>query len=430
MSRKHNSPPPRSAAKRGPIPTRADGARLRSALALASAPALSVFALAFVAITLLGMLSPMYAELNPELGPLREASPRQIAQFGSASLVWIAGGCAVFVALLASLAIASWTILLLGSYRRRGFTVLGIAIVLAGWAAGYRSFSAAWHDQVSDLGWTTLPIDYLTNMWNMLTAATVAALAVASGVIIFSLRSKVAACPQAAAARLKWLLSSGAVALVFGVFTINSLYQLPTTLVARTTPAERAAIEAALGGLLSAKHAADVADGEPRDEEATDSRQALWQYWLSSRLEPEVPPTVVSAIASELANGTSAPIHQPALDSIARELLPRSPPKRSAPQMSSSMERLASHTASFWGVVFTATLVLVYLPAAACIAAAKNRDGQPSYREGLLGLFSLDSSSGILDPLLRILVALSPLLAGVFPELAGAIQALLTSSTA
>jgi len=387
-----------------------------------------LWVLAFIASGLLGMLSPLYGELNPNLISPNKASPQQIEQFGSAALVWIAGGSTVFVSLLVSITISCWTVYQLTSYRKTWIFLLIISMLVAAWAASRSPFSAAWHNQISELKWTIFSVNTATNLCNSLAATTLAALFVASGALVFSL-NQLSTKPKVAAQRLKWLLTSAAVSLVIGVLTIGSLHRLPATLVERATTAERQVFAEAIGELLSTGVVVDKEAVKELSDEILIAKRALVRHWVMLRLDPDTPPAVADSIASvivmrDFSDSTQLPV-EPWIES----LILQSKDQRSGVEMIDAIEGLALHMASFWGVIFTLAILLFYLPAAAAIVTEQRKiigdtvDPQP----GLLGLFAIDSEAGIFKPILRILVVLSPLLTGVFAEMIALIQALLAN---
>jgi len=379
-------------------------------------------ALAIIASMLLGMLAPIFGAMSPAFIRPSDASPQQVQQFGAAALLWTSVGSVVFVCLLATFAVSLWTVYSLSSHRMVWLVLLCVVAMLAGLLASFPSFSGAWHEYVSECGWITLSIDRLTDVWNGLTAATVAALFVAAGALIFGVRTGAIADVHVAARRLKWLLTTGAVSLVLGVVTIGWLYRLPATLVKPLSPTEQSilsqAIRDAVAKAQPASNPADIAQAPVLDAHEID----VLRHWVTSRLDDDTPTAVVDGVTGVVAEriaseGDRAGISQP----LVSLYLPDASQSTGA-EVVEAIEHLALHTASFWGVVFTAALALFYVPTAATIVSQERR-GSSADPSQPMGLFSLDDrkddQQDVFKSVLRVLIALSPLLGGLSANSSG-----------
>jgi len=389
-------------------------------------PLAACIGLAFVASGLLAMLSPGLGVVTPQLIQPSQASPQQAERFGTAALVWIAGGAAVFVALGITLAVALWAVLLLGSHRRTWCLLLALSAVGAWWAASAPSFSTALHNQISELGWTAFPIDTLTDRWNGLTAATVAAMFVASGALMFGMRTGAITDPHAAARRLKWLLSGGAIALVLGVITIGSLYRLPATLVEPTAAGERQILTQAIEDSVTNARSRGHDGGEVASTPLEPPELPIVRHWVASRLDDETPPAVIESVAVAVEQRLAAEGDQAGISVWLERLVLQDASQGSGPEVVRAVESLGLHLASFWGVVFTSALFLLYVPTAAVIVAQERRQPGATTTKPM-GLIALDDHQGVFKPMLRVIAALSPLLVGALGELFTALQALFAS---
>ncbi|MEO1321195.1 MAG: hypothetical protein AAFV30_11645, partial [Pseudomonadota bacterium] len=389
-------------------------------------PLAACVGLAFVASELLSMLSPGLTVLSPQLVQPSHASPQQAERFGTAALVWIAGGSAVFVALGATLAISLWAVFLVRPYRVFWCVVLVFSAVGAWWAARVPSFSTSLHNQISDLGWTALPIDVLTDRWNGLTAAAVAAMFVASGALIFGVRTGAIEDPHRAARRLKWLLSSGAIALVLGVLTIGSLYRLPATLVEPMAADERTILTQAIDDAVTKADSHLSKEDQASSPASEPSELPIVRRWVASRLDGELPPDVIEGVAEAIEKRLVTEGDQVGFSKQLKKFVLQDASQQSGPEVVRAVESLALHMASFWGVVFTSALFLLYVPTAAVIVTQERRQGGAGNTKPM-GLIALDDQKALFQPLLRVIAALSPLLVGALGELFTALQALLAN---
>jgi hypothetical protein len=327
----------------------------------------------------------------------------------SAPECWSSGDLerfSVAIHLWAALAVAaSVSVLLLITYSlgviwcesgRRWFSVLLLLIVsftvfcyLAD--AGSSSSNLSFHEKKI----VGFPIEWLTKPLNALVGAAVASLFAAGAAL--SIRVTVERTRDAgmrAGSSLRTLVLVGAISTVLGMLSIGALHRLPGAAVTGAKLDEPAR-EAAWG------HVESLLDYKPKADEAHPALPFVARWIVASTHMTEPEATAISASLIEKAKADP--------DFKAWALSPRDETARSA--QAKALDGIAAATASWWGLVFATTLVIVYVLGVVAIAPVAELSGAKAF-----SLATEGEKGGRWDVLIRVLTALAPLLTAGLTE--------------
>lgn len=413
------------------------GARLAKASRAASP---SVWALAFrAAIPIVGFLAAMWlaqfmlAQVSPQLANAavvaRQAPSSQpaAARLTAAMLAWAGGGFATLIALGCTLCYALWVICVRGQRldasrsHRQVLRATGVGSVVMALVLGYfiwRSSSmpggiSAWPtDHLFQMGVLRWDLSWFTRVANTLTVVAIACLFFASAVIAVRSAAYPAESPELDHLLVR-LLALGAISTVLGVLEIGALHRLPALAVdsADVRSAEHTAVREAIRGAVRDELAHP--DG-PSGDVPSPLLIALAGRSAALDQESNAALRLAQSMRSTLKDDTAR------RDMIAAALADAAmleSDQRALASAVSGMESVAASVASYWGIVFTTALVLLYVPTALMIASHGSSD-VPALSKAFTGSGDSDRSplDKALQPMLRILAAIAPILAAAFGE--------------
>lgn len=385
-------------------------------------PLLALLGLTAGALVTFSQVSPVLEKVADEAQgaiALDTASIADRSRTASAVLIWAAGAIAVAVALVVavsgSLLIGWEASSVLPSPRKRRFRML-LVVGVAGFGAAMligdrlsHGLSGTSFDGFDRAGILRCSVDWFSAPANALTVMAIASLFAASSSLMVSAMLHPESVEQLAG-RLQWLLILGAIATVLGVIEVGALHRMPAAAV--TGVAARANLRPALERAVDR---AVVAEATPPE---TPPETPIMSWWAMHELEAPQSSQWTDAIAQQTAssiksNDADAAVLRSAI--VARSLEAGDEAARKA--TASAMEAVAAHVASFWGIVFTMALGLMYLPAAVVIARAS---GTAKVAQAVAVGFSTGAGSRtdrLIKPFLRLVATLAPLLVGAIAEL-------------
>ncbi len=341
----------------------------------------------------LAVVGPSTGGIDTPVEP-RGWLPSDRERFATAAYLWaaLAAAAAVSVAFLISYSLVT-------VWREAGwrwFTALGIIILMSGFLCYWSDAGASTsHLGFHEKGLFGLAIERLTKPFNAMVGAAVAALFTAGAGL--SIRVTIEATPGAgvqAGEKMRTLILIGAVSTVLGVLSIGALHRLPGAAVTGSgidQPARDAAW-ARVESLLDADKQPDVAH----------PAKALVARWITASTGmSEAEASVVAADTTARAKidpGFKAWVMHP-IDEAKRVAHAK------------ALDGVATAVASWWGVVFATTLVVVYGLGILIIAPAAQMHGSRA-----LTLTKDDEKGGWLVVIVRVLTALAPLLTAGLAE--------------
>lgn len=361
-----------------------------------------VFPVAFVALAALSLLiytlvSPLVRGTTVEI----DASSWGHAdreRFVSAVMLWGSFALGACVSALVLLGLA-WREV---ASTRRGLALGGGVAAVA--AVIYFMDPGASYLHRLDLhthGLLAFDLAQLTQWFNALTGATLASLFAAGAVIVARLEAEPTPERAADAAdRFRALLMAGAAATVLGVLSIGAVHRLAGA--ASSAPgisdADRARVTRVLHASLT----------DPAEAGAAHPGLEVVSRWVADR----------AGISVEDAKPLAERMRAPAADDpdfYAWFFAQQAEPRRA--ELVKSLDGIATAVASWWGVVFTISLVLVYVLGVAAIAPVGELKGAKA-----ISLTDQAGTSARWAVLIRVATALAPILAA---GLAEAIQKIL-----
>lgn len=357
-------------------------------------------------------VAPETTAVEPWIGTYSEYSEVARARFNSQALIWAGLGVTVILALVAML-VVSYRVVCDSAMGSKWFSALLLVpvlfgiLVLAGDLFGAAHLSVPLR-QLHEKGFVVWPLSRFTAAANWLTASGIAALFAGASAILVGVRSG-ASDTEDSVRRLQVLLGLGALATVIGVLEIGALHRLPGAAArgSQGWSVVRPQVEVGLyGGIDKA-----IAGGE-----AAAASDQLLKSWLVQDLKLQEPAAkvLVAQLVGQAAANAGA---QERLRSAASASILAAADEASRKEVSGALDQYAAHAASFWGVVFTTALAMMYLPAAAVIVR-----GSASAKTAQALAVGISTTPGttwdtLVKPFLRLLATLAPLLVGALAEL-------------
>lgn len=324
-----------------------------------------------------------------------------LERFVAAVHLWAALATAGGMATLLLLAHAGRVVL---NEAKRGWeraVLLGVPALLAiGLFASDEGSSFVGRVPLVQAGLLRFDIANVTRPFNALAGAAVAAIFSASGAILVGMRRAESPTPAVIAAeRLRRLVLIGAITTVLGVLTIGALHRLPGAAVtgALEKPAERHSV---------LKHARTLLKLPLKEGQKPETHPGLpvVQRWI--REATGLDDTAALSLANQIRESAAANPEFQSWFLASRDEVRRA-------ERAKALDGLATSVASWWGLVFTTALVLVYAIGASQFFSAGGLSGAESLA---LSTQTAGQSSLKWDVVLRVLTALAPLLAAGFAE--------------
>ncbi len=404
----------KSGADRSKVDRGRFGEKLQLKAAALSIPLVMLPVLVSLGLLMLYEISPALRFPTKETTVLEGWTLADQSRFANAALIWAGLAAGVLISLLATLV---FSVVVFSKQGGLFYTLLSLfiisvfGIIVFLWNLGDPDpLLTALNGTTNSKGPFIWPVGRFTLVGNTLTAAVIAGLFAASGALAY--RAVVEPCRAVELwARLRTLLSFGAVATVLGVLEITALGSMAAAVVSATAAEEYTRVD--LGRALTTELDREVHDAL----EAGSSNEPKEEFPILTRWSEDTGPIdatdelqIAIALAGAHELGDNPVLRAEMLSSVLagrRELVEQ------------SIRSLYSHGASFWGMLFTLALALMYLPSAYIIVLRGRKcEVVPSETSGA-------EPQRILLPLLRIATALAPLVVGVFGEYFQSIDKLL-----